>query len=137
MRNQDKKCCGRLKKSNVIKILGTVLYIFICLFGNIITGVFVYLNSLKEEDNESVAETILTSLDTSDEYIFDFDNDTIELDDFISALEEETSVIVDSYESILDENVVDVSYLIIYTHTEKWHFYFKFIHLEYKSQIIF
>ena len=110
MKNRDKKCCGRLNKSNVIKIVGILVYIFLCLFGNIITGIFVYLTSLKEENTESVAETILTSLDTSDEYIFDFDNDTIELDDFISALEEETSVIVDSYDSILKENVVNVSY---------------------------
>ena len=118
MRNQDKKCCGRLKKSNVIKVLGIVLYIFICLFGNIITGVFVYLTSLKEETTESVAETILTSLDTSDEYIFDFDNDTIELDDFISALEEETSVIVDSYDSILNENEIGVSSRFNYIRTK-------------------
>ena len=118
MRNQDKKCCGGLKKSNVKKILGIVLYIFTCLFGNIITGVFVYLTSLKEENTESVAETILTSLDTSDEYIFDFDNDTIELDDFISALEEETSVIVDSYDSILNENEIGVSYRFTYTRTK-------------------
>ena len=114
MKNRDREYCGRLKKSNVIKIVGILVYIFICLFGNIITGVFVYLTNVKDEDTESVAETILTSLDTNDEYIFDFDNDTIEFDDFLSAFEEETSVIVDSYESILDENEVDVIYRITY-----------------------
>ena len=57
-----------------------------------------------EEDDESVAETILSSLDTSVDYSLNFENNTFDLDDFISKLEEETTEIYDLFGSISTEN---------------------------------
>ena len=85
-------------------VLCIVFYVFLCLFGNIITGIFVYRHRLMEEDDESVAETILTSLDSSVDYNADFDNDTFDLDDFIATLEEETTEIYDLFGSISTDN---------------------------------
>ena len=75
-----------------------------CLFGNIITGIFIYRHRHMEEDDESVAETILSSLDSSVDYNLDFENNTFALDDFIGQLEEETTELYNLLGSISTDN---------------------------------
>ena len=88
-------------------VLCVVFYIFVCLFGNIVTGVFIYYLRYKEEDYENVqkmAETILKSLDMSEDKHFDFDNNTFDLNDILSSLEEDAQEISDSFGSISIDN---------------------------------
>ena len=61
------------------------------------TGVFVYYHRLTEEDYENVAETIITSLDTSKDKSFDFDNNTFDLSDILVTLEEDAEEKTESF----------------------------------------
>ena len=102
MKNRMKKCCGQLSKSKATKVLCALFYIFLCLFGNIITGIFVYQDSLKQENTETVEETILSSFETSTDYSLILENDNATLEDWLSALEDETTEIVHSFDAILN-----------------------------------
>ena len=93
-------------------VLCIILYVFLCLFGNIITGIFIYRHRLTEEDDETVAETILSSFESSVDYNVDLENNTFDLDDFIAKLEEETTEIYDLIGSISTDSENSVSYNI-------------------------
>ena len=100
-----KKSCKRSKNCSATIVLGVVFYIFVCLLGSIITGVFLYYHRSKEEDYENVAETIVTSLDTSEDGDFDFGNNTFDLADILATLEEDAEEITESFGSIsVDSN---------------------------------
>ena len=102
-----KKPCNQLKNCKCTILLCVIFYIFVCLFGNIVTGVFIYYLRYKEEDYENVqkmAETILESLDMSQNKHFDFVNNTFDLDDILSSLEEDAQEISDSFGSISIDN---------------------------------
>ena len=100
-----KKSCKRLKSCNATIVLGVVVNIFVCLFGSLITGVFIYYHRFKEEDYENVAETIVTSLDTSEDGDFDFGNNTFDLADILATLEEDAEEITESFDPIsVDSN---------------------------------
>ena len=64
-----------------------------------------------EEDDESVGETILSSLDLSVDYSLDLESNTFDLNDFIAKLEEETTEIYDIFGSISTDNEINVSYI--------------------------
>ena len=59
-----------------------------------------------EEDDESVAETILSSLDSSVDYNLDFENNTFALEDFIGQLEEETTELYNLLGSIYRAKII-------------------------------
>ena len=99
-----KKHCNQLKNCKCTILLCAIFYIFVCLFGNIVTGAFIFYLRYKEEDYENVAETILNSLDISEDNDFDFDNNTFELDDILASLEEEAQEISDSFGSLSIDN---------------------------------
>ena len=101
MTNQMKKCTI---------ILCIVFLILVCLIGNVITGIFLYLYGLKQEDNESVAETIVSMFDTSSDYSYGFNNNTEELEVLLAALEEEATDIIDSFAP----NTVDIGNEVCY-----------------------
>ena len=107
-------CCNRDMKCKYTIVLCIIFYVFLCLFGNIITGIFIYRNRLTEEDDESVAETILSSFESSVDYNVDLENNTFDLDDFIAKLEEETTEIYDLIGSIStdsENSVIDNIFL--------------------------
>lgn len=111
MTNWMKQACNQLKNCKCTILLCVIFYIFVCLFGNIVTGVFIYYLRHKEEDYENVqkmAETILTSLDISKDKHFDFDNNTFDLDDILASLEEEAQEISDSFGTISVDNEIYV-----------------------------
>ena len=102
-------CCNRDMKCKYTIVLCIIFYVFLCLFGNIITGIFIYRHRLTEEDDESVAETILSSFESSVDYNVDLENNTFDLDDFIAKLEEETTEIYDLIGSISTDSENSVS----------------------------
>ena len=105
-------CCNRDMKRKYTIVFCIVFHIFLCLFGNIITGIFIYRHRLIKEDDESVSETILSSLDSSEDYSLNLENNTFDFDDFIAKLEEETTEIYDILGSISTDNENNVSDII-------------------------
>ena len=101
---------NRLKSCNCTIVLCVVLYIFVCLFGNIITGIFINYHRLKEDDHENVAETILTTLDTSKDKDFDFDNYTFDFSDILATLEEDGEDTTESFGSVSVDRKNNVRY---------------------------
>ena len=102
-------CCKRDMKCKYTIVLCIIFYVFLCLFGNIITGIFIYRHRLTEEDDESVAETILSSFESGRDFNVDLENNTFDLDDFIAKLEEETTEIYDLIGSISTDSEDSVS----------------------------
>ena len=108
MKHWIKNQCNQLKNCKCTIVLCVVFYIFVCLFGNIITGVFIYYLRLKAEDYETVAGTILRSLDISEKKNISFDNITFELDDILATLEGEAQEITESFGFISIDNESNV-----------------------------
>ena len=63
----------------------------------------------KQGNTETVEETILSSFETSTDYSLILENDNATLEDWLSALEDETTEIVHSFDAILNDSITDVS----------------------------
>ena len=61
--NTVRKCCVYLVDMKVVRCLCILLYIFVCLFGNIITGIFLYKHYYNTQIpvNHVIANVITTS----------------------------------------------------------------------------
>ena len=97
MRNTISNLYDMLKAYNAPAIACVLFYAFVCLFGNIITGIYVYKGPLKDEDIGSVAKTIVATLGTSKNASLGVDNNRDMVEDLIKTLEEETITLVDPF----------------------------------------
>ena len=88
-----RKCCNCLAEMKIMRCLYVSFYIFVCLFGNIVTIIFLYKQYYKSqisENKESNTETITENSNpndgivnnitkTIDDWFIDLDSDTEDL----------------------------------------------------------
>ena len=56
----------QLMRSKIPFCLCILLYLFICLFGNVVTGIFLYKHAIMNKQNETMKDILTTRLDSSD-----------------------------------------------------------------------
>ena len=56
----------QLMRSKIPLCLCILLYLFICLFGNVVTGIFLYKHAIMNKQNETMKDILTTRLDSSD-----------------------------------------------------------------------
>ena len=64
-----------------------LLYFFICLFGNVVTGIFLYKHEFMTKQNETIKDILTTRLDSSDSLQANKNNQTL-----ISDTEDHTKI---------------------------------------------
>ena len=56
----------QLMRSKIPFCFCILLYLFICLFGNVVTGIFLYKHAIMNKQNETMKDILTTRLDSSD-----------------------------------------------------------------------
>ena len=66
LKNIIKQRYKQLMRSKIPLCLCILLYLFICLFGNVVTGIFLYKHAIMNKENETMKDILTTRLDNSD-----------------------------------------------------------------------